>query len=882
MRYSLKNVFRDRKHAFSDLWLEIIQSRFVLCVVVATYSRLAYDSHNLKQILVSTGVYLAAITLLGFWDLSTLRRRRVRAIPALLDVLFVSAVIYLTGGQDSPWFLLYLFPIISVSRYLSYGGSLSLMALTVVAYTSVVLIGNAAVDYYSLTLKCLVFLGIALVAGNLTEGSQRREENILEIFKEIDDAILDNSATNEVLRLILRKAAEYTESDMARMKLIEAETNSAYTITYRSETLKSDWDINSLTEENFEKAVKSKKPFSIRRINGAGNLPKSALFVPLILRDEVKAVIALYSRNSFHYTATQAIKLGSFAQLLGVALKNYKMYQGIAESESEKKARLKMLYKIGEQLKVEQGLDDLFKKVVDLVYDQLNSEEASLFILDEKNEVLLKKAVKGPSEDVTKKLQVIEKPYKPGESLVGKIFKDREPEHLNHVPPEIAYHGEYSQTLPSRKVCHYIGVPLIIGEEVLGVLRVINKRVATPWVEGWSESDTLELSKEGFGEDDAELLQTIASQVASAIRSAKFIEVQRYYQELLENSPDPIIALDRSGRITIFNEACEKIWGYSVEEVKGKLITRYFKSKEDVKDISRLLAESPHNRLHDQPAEIKARDGESIPIILSAALLFDREGKRVGIIGVFKDFRETLRLQEENTRAAKLAALGKLAHTVGHEIKHNIATGLNYIDTLAFECADDEELSVIFRDIQEHLNEAVDRFQNMLMVGRPKSPEMRLVSHRDIISRVEASLRRRAASKNIDFIINSPGDAQSLEADVEQLKQVLTNLFDNSLDAIAAKRFVGEKGRIELAAQANNGDLHLTWRDNGCGISAARLSQMFTPFATTKPTGNGLGLFIIKDIIEKHGGSISVESKEGEGTSFKIVLPLSDENKPAG
>ena len=905
MRYSLKNIFRNRNNTFSSSWFEIFETRFVLCIVIAAFSLLTPHTPNTRSVIALTIAYAAIISASGFLPSGTLQRKRIRAIPALGDVIFISSIVYYTGGQDSPWFLLYFFPIISVSRYLSYEGSLPLMAFTIAVYLLVAYISGPTLDYYTLALKCLIFLGIALVAGNLTKGSQGKERDLLEIFKEIDNAILDNTATNKVLRLILKKAQEFTRSDLAQMKILSTEYKSAYTISLESQ-FQDEWNIDALTKRYCEKSINSNKSFSILRIigkkeknleslqdveevkkrhiyvfkaytDGPESPAKSALFVPLILNEEVKAVIALYSQNIFHYSETEADKLQSFAPLLGITLKISEMYQEVTDSENEKKSRLKMLYEIGEQLKVEQGLAEIFKKVVELMYNQLNSEEASLFILNDDN-LIEKVAVKGTSEEITEQLLEIEKPYKSGDSLIGEIFRDKKYKHLNHVPSDVEYQSEYSKLLLSQEVRHYIGVPLIIGEEVLGVIRVINKRGSPYYSTG---EDTNKLSEKGFDEEDVELLQTIASQVASAIRSAKFIEVQRSYQELVENSPDPIIVLDKHSRVKIFNKACEKIWGFSAEEVKGQHVTKYYKSESHAKEIGDLLETSPDHRIQDYPAEIINRDGEIIPINLSASLLFDNEGEESGSIGVFKDLRETLRLQEEMMQAEKLIALGKLAHTVGHEIKHNIATGLNYLDTLAYESADDEELSEIYRDIQENLIEAVDKFQNMLMIGRPKPPEKRLISHKDIIRRVEDSLRRRAITRNIDFLVTSPQDAYELKADLEQLKQVLTNLFDNSLDAIAAKTFVDEKGRIELLAQACNGDLHLIWRDNGCGISDVGLSQLFTPFITSKPTGNGLGLFIIRNIIENHGGQISVESAEGKGTSFKIVLPLSLEDEPA-
>ncbi|HJQ33430.1 MAG TPA: ATP-binding protein [Pyrinomonadaceae bacterium] len=865
MRYSLKKIFRNRKKSFSESWFAIVETRFVLCLVILGFSWLT-SAASLKNIVASTVLYAGINFLLGLWDSNKLRLKKIRAIPALLDVVFVSSLICFTGGQTSPWFLLYVFPIISVSRYLSYEGSLTLWALTAVAYILATYISTPSVDYYSLALKCMVLLGIALVAGNLT---RHKEESLLEIFKEVDNAILDNSATNNVLRLILRKALELTRSDMAQMKLLNIKGSSTYTLTCQSEHFQHVWDVTALFERHAEKAIKSKKYSAVRRLVAREGVPTSSLFVPLILNDEVIAIIALYSGYRLHYSRIEAVKLGSFAQLLGIVRKNDEMYQEIVDSDHEKQARLKMLYEIGEHLKVEEGLENLFEKVVEVMYNQLDSEEAALFIAEKENRGLIRKvAVRGPNEEITEKLRDIERPYEPGESWVGEIFQSRKYKHENHVPLSVIYQDEYSKTLPSGKVRHYIGVPLVIGKEVLGVIRVINKRAATYS----TENDSFKLSDNGFNEEDVELLQTIASQVASAIRSASFIEVQRYHQELVENSPDPIIVLDEKGRVKIFNKACEKIWGFSADEVNGKLVTNYYESEKHAREIGKLLGTKANHRIRDYQARIKHRDGEVIPIHLSASLLYNNQGNKIGSIGVFKDLRDTIRLQQEITNAEKLATLGRLAHTIGHEIKHDIATGLSYIDTLAYEC-DDEELSEIYRDIQDTLHEAVDKFQNMLMIGRPKPPERRLINQDDIYNRVAVALRRRAHSKKVEFTINSP-DAYELEADVEQLKQVVSNLFDNSIDAITAKKSAGNKGRIELTTQASNGDLHIIWQDNGCGIPAKILPRLFTPFTTTKQSGTGLGLFIIRGIIENHGGNISVESEEGKWTRFMIKLPL--------
>lgn len=899
MHRRFENTLTGRTNTFSSFWFVIAKTRLsVLCLVVLLFSTFAPSGPNFWIIVASIGIYIAINLALGFLGPETLRRKRVRAIPAIIDIAFISSLVFVTGGQNSPWFVLYFFPILSVSRYLGYEGSVPLALIASIGYGLSVLVWSHNVDFAQLLLKSMVFLAVGFVAGNLSIARKRKEDGLVEIFTKIDDAIIDDVQTEKVLSMILEAAVTFTKSAIGELTVFGEEQRFAHFASTKPGQEQPDWPIQSLAARYHEKVLQSKQPLSILTIKGkknsdqigheirhrakahiyvfraqvesSENMPRGALFVPLILNEEVKAIISLYSKDRFHYLDIEAVKLGSLAPLLGITLKH--------SSEIEKKQRLKLLYQIGEQLKVEHGLTELFQTVVDLACNQLCSEEAALFVLDdERRDEIKKVAVMGPNAEITVRLKEIEKPYKPGESLVGKIFQTRELEHLSEVSPKVLHHNKYSETLPSGRVQHYIGVPLIIGDEVLGVLRVINKRAPNYSI----ENENFELSKKGFNSEDVELMQTIASQVASAIRSAKFIEVHRYYQELVEGSPDPIIVLDRRGRVRIFNKACETIWGFSAAEVIGNNVTKYYQSEAHAREIGSLLERAPSNRLRDYEARIKARDGEIIPISLSASLLFDMRENKVGSIGVFKDLRDTLRLQAEKTNAERLATLGKLAHTVGHEIKHDIATALNYVDTLAYDSSDDDELSEIYHDIQESLGEAVDKFQNMLMVGRPKPPDKETLNAEDIFRQADGQLRRRADSKKVEFVIDYPSAEYELEADGAQLRQVLFNLFDNSIDAIESKKQsegISENGRIELSAQAANGDLQITWKDNGCGISAQGLSKIFTPFVTYKPTGNGLGLFIVKNIIENHGGSVSVESEEGTGTRFNILLPLSQDN----
>jgi PAS domain S-box-containing protein len=888
----LISLFAHRKGRFSDFWFLIFQARLLLCVVVVVFATVTMAS--LLRVIAGASIYLAINVGLGLLRRRTLRRKRIRVFPAVLDVAFTSYLVFLTGGESSVWYLLYIFPVLSVSRYLSYEGSVVLALMAALSYSSVALHVSGLASLPLVIIKSLILLGISFVAGNLSRTRKRKDDDLVDVFRKIDNAIIDNFEVERLLRMILESAVAFTESGLGQMT-VSGEEQLSFFVSVKSDPKQPDWQVQALANRFQAMVRQSKQPLSVLQIkqkrrtdnvdvishgkkahiyvlnayvDDSSNAPRSALFVPLVLNSEVRAIISLYSQDRFHYFDIDAVKLESLAPALGITLKH--------SSEIEKTQRLKLLHKVGEVLKVEQGLKEVFDTVVELTWTQLNSEEAALFVSDDigKGDVQIRKvAVWGPTREIAEQLELFEPPYRPGESLVGEIFKSKQPRRLPEVPVSTLHYDKYSQTLPSKAVRHYIGVPIIIGDQVLGVLRVINKRSSAYSI----NAGNYELAEAGFDNEDLELMQTIASQVASAIRSAKFIEVHRYYQELVENSPDPIIVLDQKGFIKVFNRACEMIWGCSEDEAVGKHVSNYYESEEHAREIGGRLDEDAGHRLQDFEARIKACNGGIIPISLSAALLYDAKDQKVGSIGVFKDLRAAQKLQEEKTNAERLATLGKLAHTVGHEIKHDIAVALNYIDVLAYEARDDADLSQAYREIQDSLGEAVDKFQNMLLVGRPRPPEIAVIGAADVFRLIEPSMRRRGEAVDVDLDITYPDENLELAADIGQLRQVFLNLFDNSLDAIDSKRMDNldrAKGRIECVSESENGNLRIEWTDNGCGISMENLDTVFTPFVTSKATGNGLGLFIVRNIIEKHGGSVSVASGEGKRTTFTISLPL--------
>jgi len=740
---------------------------------------------------------------------------------------------------------------------------------------------------YAFGCRALMLAGVALTAANLTKTRDRAEAKLLSAIEEINRQILSKADVELVMNSILNTAMSIADSDVSAIVLVEGnEAFSAAIPTGKNRTPTSKRDISEaerFVRQNCQRVLASGQPLTLpeQRISAVAYAVRrsqlavehwSAKLIPLESDGTLFGVLGVFSRSGVHYyTKDEERRLFSMAGLIAMAKNNAKLYQDLDSREREGQGRLQMLYEIGEQLKSDQELGQLFKKVVKLVSTRLQSEEAALFIPEDTGQRLKKVAVSGPDDETTRRLAEIEVAYESEESLTGRVFRDKRADSTNQISRYEAYADEYSKRLPSGIALHYMGAPLIIGDEVLGVIRVLNRKAPC-----YSLPDgNFKLAAEGFGKEDLGLLSMIATQVASAIRNAKFIERNRYFKNLVYESPDPIIVLDKAGKIINFNEECEKIWGWSEDEVRGHGAAEYYDTPQHAREIGAALWSVKGHTIRDYPARIRAKNGEVIPIRLSASLFVDKEGEAAGSIGVFKDQRPILRAEEERLRSEKLAALGRLAHTVGHDIKHDLGTVLNYAEVLD-QTASDPDAKQVFTAIRDATHQALEKLQNMLMAAKPGRPELEIVSLQSILRALEEGFQSRMAAMNIEFCVRGSAEGLLLRADPDQLRQVFANLLGNSIDAIQLARHPGQKGpgRIELSLATQGDTAILSWSDNGCGMTEEARARAFTAFFTTKTTGSGLGLFITKTIIESHGGQIRVDPADGGGVCFLMRLPL--------
>jgi hypothetical protein len=222
--------------------------------------------------------------------------------------------------------------------------------------------------------------------------------------------------------------------------------------------------------------------------------------------------------------------------------------------------------------------------------------------------------------------------------------------------------------------------------------------------------------------------------------------------------------------------------------------------------------------------------------------------------------------ERQMEKAEHLASLGEIAAGLAHEIKNPIA-GMKGALEIIHQKTDGTDKQV-FREILSQIERIDHIVQDLLSYAKPKELNIRLVSLKDCVENVIRLARMQVKNKDIQFLVSEPESGIRARVDTDKIQEVLLNLILNSISAIDRKGTI----RLTLCTE-NKKDLKITVADDGKGIKKEQISQIFQPFFTTKSDGTGLGLSICKKTITAHSGTIEVESEEGKGTTFSIVLP---------
>lgn len=266
--------------------------------------------------------------------------------------------------------------------------------------------------------------------------------------------------------------------------------------------------------------------------------------------------------------------------------------------------------------------------------------------------------------------------------------------------------------------------------------------------------------------------------------------------------------------------------------------------------------------------EIQIADRTYILSVFSAMMKDDRE-----FICTMQDVTEIKRLRDKLYHSDKLISLGLLVSGVAHEINNPLTGILGYTELLEMKVKD-ESIKSELKKIHTSAERCKKIVEGLLCFARQQAPQKGIANINNIIESTLDLRAYRLRTNNIEVVKNFDNNIPFAYLDMQQIQQVIMNIILNAEDAVIDKK---EGGRIVIFTQydSDNKKIIIKISDTGIGIHDKYLTTIFDPFFTTKPVnkGTGLGLSVAYSIIAEHGGTINVESKEGEGTTFTIKLP---------
>jgi PAS domain S-box-containing protein len=352
---------------------------------------------------------------------------------------------------------------------------------------------------------------------------------------------------------------------------------------------------------------------------------------------------------------------------------------------------------------------------------------------------------------------------------------------------------------------------------------------------------------------------------------------------------DGVIVTDINGRLTLMNRAAEALTGWSMADAKGKAWWEIFAIRRGdspagvESPIDRVLREGQvvHERM---PLALTSRTGQTIPVAYSAAPVQTLDPRITGVVLVFRDESERLKtqlaLQDADRRKDEFLA------TLAHELRNPLAPicmGLELLGMSAGNSHAAEEIRAMMDRQTQHMVRLIDDLLDVSRITRGKL-ELRKsrVSLADIVRDAVAATRPLLDEADHLLTVRLPEQPLWLNADANRLTQVFTNLLNN------AAKFTPREGRIELAAQHSDSEVIVTVSDSGIGIPPEKADQVFGMFtqihesSERRNTGLGIGLTLVKSLVEMHGGTVEVQPRgQDSGTTFLIRLPAAAEPAPA-
>jgi len=346
---------------------------------------------------------------------------------------------------------------------------------------------------------------------------------------------------------------------------------------------------------------------------------------------------------------------------------------------------------------------------------------------------------------------------------------------------------------------------------------------------------------------------------------------ERLLASVVESVEDCIFTTDVEGRLITLNPAGRRLLGRDV--AAGPLTRLDVLDEADRRRVGPAIKRAVANgRPWRGAVQGLTRARRRFPAHLAVSCVFDEKGQVLGTVGVLRDLTEQVATQQRLIQREKLASLGEMAAGVAHEIRNPLGGIKMATNLLSSSAMNDRRIS---QEMAQSITSGIAEIEAIIADLLDYARETRLDCQEYALGRILAPVVEACAAdgraRGVRVVAHGLEDTVVASVDGQRLRQVFTNVMQNALEATERQR----SGRVEVRLHQRETAGVVEIADNGVGIQPEHREKIFLPFYTTKPTGTGLGMAIVKKIMDLHGGEIEIDSAPGRGTTIRLIIPRS-------
>jgi two-component system sporulation sensor kinase A len=347
------------------------------------------------------------------------------------------------------------------------------------------------------------------------------------------------------------------------------------------------------------------------------------------------------------------------------------------------------------------------------------------------------------------------------------------------------------------------------------------------------------------------------------------VRAERLLASVVESTDDCIFTSDPDGTIVTLNQSGRRRLGYEVPARPPSYLD--ILDDGDRQRVGPRIEEAVRSgRSWRGSVTALTRDGRAFPAHLALACVFETDGRVLGTVGALHDLTELVAAQQRLTEREKLASLGEMAAVVAHDIRNPlgaIKTAAQFLPSRP--PGDDTVIKELTHSILAGVSQIESIVTDLLDYARGTTLDLQEYRLGEVVGPAVEAYAETAREHGVALVARGLDSDVLVVADGQRLRRVFVNVISNALEAAEHR----PQARVEVAVYRREADAVVEVTDNGEGIAPEARAKILRPFFTTKATGTGLGLVIVKKIMDLHGGTIEIDSASGEGTSVRLVIP---------